>query len=537
MNASSITLTLDGQAVRVPPGTTVAAALAHAHPPGATRQSVSGEVRAPLCGMGVCQECRVLVNGLRRLACQTVCVEGMRVQTDTTASANPHGEDGGAAAAQEEHCDLLIIGAGPAGMAAALAAAPTGARITLVDDNPQPGGQIWRDGPTVVLPPAARRAREALARHGNIRLLQATRVVGLATPLPHAKAPALLLENAERGWTQHSHRIVLCTGARELLLPFPGWTLPGVTGAGGLQALIKAGLPVQGQRIVLAGTGPLLLAAAATATHAGARVVRVAEQAPWSALVRFAAQLPRWPAKALQAATLLNPALRAGAHVLQAQGDGQVQSVHLRRGLQGEELLPCDRLACGFGLIPNTELGQLLGCALGGPLSGGRGLAVDAQMRTSVPGVYAAGECTGFGGSERALVQGRIAGHAATGHVQQALALAPQLAQWDGFARALEASFALHEALKALPQPDTLVCRCEDVPHSALAPRTGWIDAKLHTRCGMGACQGRVCGAAAQHLFGWTPAGPRHLLAPARIGTLAAGAPAQPDARAPAAAP
>lgn len=526
---SLVTLSLDGQSVRVPAGTTVASALAGSHPPGTTRCSVEGEMRAPLCGMGVCQECRVLVNGLRRLACQTVCDEGMRVQTDASpsppaSSASPQPASSSPVAAHEEHCDLLIIGAGPAGMAAALAAAPTGAHITLVDDNPQPGGQIWRDGPAAALPAAARRAREALARHGNIRLLQGTRVVGLATPHPHGKAPALLLESAQRGWTQHSHRIVLCTGARELLLPFPGWTLPGVTGAGGLQALIKAGLPVQGQRIVLAGTGPLLLAAAATATQAGARVVRVAEQAPWAALWRFAAQLPRWPAKALQAATLLNPALRAGTHVLQAQGEGQVQSVRLRRGLQGneEELLPCDRLACGFGLIPNTELGQLLGCALGGPLSGGRGLAVDAQMRTSVPGVYAAGECTGFGGSERAQVQGSIAGHAATGHAQQALALAPQLARWDGFARALEASFALNDALKQLPQPDTLVCRCEDVPYSALAPRAGWIDAKLHTRCGMGACQGRVCGAAAQHLFGWTPAGPRHLLAPTRIGTLAA---------------
>lgn len=88
----------------------------------------------------------------------------------------------------------------------------------------------------------------------------------------------------------------------------------------------------------------------------------------------------------------------------------------------------------------------------------------------------------------------------------------------------------LNEQLKALPRPETLVCRCEDVTYADLAPRQGWIDAKLHTRCGMGACQGRICGAATQHLFGWTPAAPRHLLAPARIATLAAcGGPA-PDA-------
>ena len=95
-------------------------------------------------------------------------------------------------------------------------------------------------------------------------MLSGTRVVGVGASQPTDKAPALLLEDADRGWTQHSHRIILCTGARELLLPFPGWTLPGVTGAGALQALIKAGLDVRGQRIVIAGTGPLLLAAAAT---------------------------------------------------------------------------------------------------------------------------------------------------------------------------------------------------------------------------------------------------------------------------------
>lgn len=421
-----------------------------------------------------------------------------------------------------ERCDILIIGAGPAGMAAALAAAPSGASITIVDDNPLPGGQIWRDGPQVVLPALAQQNRAALTRHTNVRLLTGTRVVGLGDSQPGDKAPALVLEDADRGWTQHSLRIVLCTGARELLLPFPGWTLPGVTGAGALQALIKEGLDVRGQRIVIAGTGPLLLAAAATATQAGATVVRVAEQAPWRALAGFAAQMPRWPTKAAQALTLFHPRLRASTHVLEVQGTTQVQTVRLRKGQHAEETLACDRVACGFGLVPNTHLGQMLGCDLGGPLSGGQGLAVDAQMHTSTPGVFAAGECTGFGGSERALVQGTMAGHAAAGQVPHAQALRPQLARWEGFAEVLQASFPLNEALKTLAQPDTLVCRCEDVPYAALTERQGWIDAKLHTRCGMGACQGRICGAATQHLFGWTPSPPRHLLAPARIGTLAA---------------
>jgi NADPH-dependent 2,4-dienoyl-CoA reductase/sulfur reductase-like enzyme len=419
-------------------------------------------------------------------------------------------------AAPMQRCDILIIGAGPAGMAAALAAAPSGAAIVLVDDNPAPGGQIWRDGPGAHLPPLARTHRERLAAAPNVRVLTGTRVVGLGGGAQPGDAPALLLEDGERGWTQHCGRLILCTGARELLLPFPGWTLPGVTGAGGLQALIKAGLPVRGQRIVIAGTGPLLLAAAHTAREAGAQVLRIAEQAPWSQLAGFGLQLPRWPAKAVQALPLLHPALRAASHVLEATGTQQVQSVRLQRGA-GEEVLACDRLACGFGLVPHTHLGQMLGCELNDRL----GLAVDAVQATAVPGVFAAGECTGFGGSEKALVEGAMAGHAAVGDTTTALALAPQRARWQGFADALHHHFALSPRLRGLPRPDTLVCRCEDVRHADLSERGGWIDAKLHTRCGMGPCQGRVCGAATQFLFGWTPAPARHLLAPARVATLA----------------
>ncbi|MFI8617342.1 FAD-dependent oxidoreductase [Acidovorax sp. NPDC077693] len=435
-------------------------------------------------------------------------------------------------------CDLLIVGAGPAGLAAALAAAPSGARIVLLDDNPAPGGQIWRDGPGVTLPPAARQQRKALERHAHVQLRCGTRVVGLAEQTARsAGLHALWLEDAQGGWVQHARQIILCTGARELLLPFPGWTLPGVTGAGGLQALIKGGLPVAGQRIVVAGSGPLLLAAAHTARQAGAQVVTVAEQAPWTALARFGASLARWPGKAVQAAALLPAVYRAGSHVVRAHGahspHGAVQSVTLHQGGQEREIA-CDRLACGFGLVPNTELGQMLG----GRVGKRQGLAVDADQRLlrggaahgpgephpadAVPGLLAAGECTGFGGSERSRAEGAIAGHIAVGDIAAARALHAERARWHAFADALHRHFALQPALRRLAEPDTLVCRCEDVRYADLAQRSGWIDAKLHTRCGMGACQGRICGAATHHLLGWTPAPPRHLLAPVRIGTLAA---------------
>lgn len=411
-----------------------------------------------------------------------------------------------------EHCDVLIVGTGPAGMAAALAAAPSGAAIVMVDDNPAPGGQIWRDGPGVALPQGARRHREALARHPNIRILSGTRLV--AVP----RSFQVLLEDAVRGWCLQYAKCIVCTGARELLLPFAGWTLPGVTGAGGLQALIKGGMSVRGERIVVAGSGPLLLAVAATAQAAGATVLRVAEQAPLGAVAAFTASLVRWPGKAVQGLGLLHAGYRTSSHVLAALGRGRVESVRLRQGARTEEIA-CDRLACGFGLVPNTPIGQALGCALNPQ----RAIAVDAWQATSVPDHYAAGECTGFGGSERALVQGAIAGYAASGQRAQAQALWPQRQRWEAFARSLNTHFALRPELKTLAEPDTVVCRCEDVRYAQLAACAGWIDAKLHTRCGMGACQGRVCGAATEHLWGWVPpAPPRTPVSPARIGTLVA---------------
>lgn len=407
-----------------------------------------------------------------------------------------------------EYADLLIIGAGPAGMSAALAAASSGARIVLLDDNPLPGGQIWRDGPQAHLPKQARQLRERLAASGNIHRHPGTRVI--ACPGPRQ----LLVENADRGWLIDYDKLILCTGARELLLPFPGWTLPGVTGAGGLQALIKGGLPVQSERLVIAGSGPLLLASAATARHNGAQVLRIAEQATSAAVAGFAVQLPRWPGKLVQSLTLFDRQYRTGTHVVAALGEEKLEGVRLRQ--QGKIIeLACDRLACGFGLIPNTQLGQALGCELAGTA-----LAVDAWQATTLADHYAAGECTGFGGSERALVEGAIAGYAAVGNSAAAEQLWPRRAHWQGFARALNSAFRLDPQLKALAHADTLVCRCEDVPYAAIAGHTDWRSAKLASRCGMGACQGRVCGGALQYLFDWQPSAPRPPFSPARIETL-----------------
>lgn len=420
--------------------------------------------------------------------------------------------------AQAERCDLLIVGAGPAGLAAARAAAPGGGRIVLIDDNLAPGGQIWRHGPGVHLPAQAQALRAAVAACTNVAVWTGTRVLAATAP------DELLLDQPHRTVRLRWQRLILCTGARELLLPFPGWTLPGVTGAGGLQALIKAGWPVAGERVVVAGTGPLLLAVASTAAQAGAQVVGVIEQAPVMRLARLALGLARWPAKLAQALTLAPRHYRTGAVVAAALGDRQLEAVQLRLGLQPDaatRTVACDRLACGYGLVPNVQLGQLLGCALDSATGHAPALRVDGLQATTRQRVWAAGECTGIGGSELALAEGTIAGLCASDQTDAARSWQHRRDRWQAFAGRIAQAFALDPALQTLPEPDTLVCRCEDVPWRAVQAHAGWTEAKLQTRCGMGACQGRVCGAALQVLKGWTPPAPRMPLVPAAIGSLA----------------
>ncbi|WP_176045143.1 FAD/NAD(P)-binding oxidoreductase [Burkholderia sp. BCC1644] len=403
--------------------------------------------------------------------------------------------------------DVAIVGAGPAGLSAARAAVKGGATVAIIDDNPRAGGQIWRQGAAAKPAPVAAE-RLAVLRQPNVTHLAATRIVAETQP------GTLLLEDDERGLLLDFRTLILCCGARELLLPFPGWTLPGVTGAGGLQALIKYGLDVHGQRTVIAGSGPLLLASAATARQAGARVSHVLEQAAWGDVAGFGAGLWRWPSKLAQAAKLATAAYRPDAHVVEAFGDKRLERVRIRQG-DREFDVDCDRLACGFGLVPNTVLPSHLGCRIENGA-----VAVDAHQRTSREGVLAAGECTGVGGSELAMVEGEIAGHVATGQTAQLAALIAQRAHWQAFADAVRGRFAIREPIRRLARPDTLLCRCEDVRFDAVAQAPGWTAAKLQSRCGMGACQGRVCGAAAQALFGWTPPVPRTPLVPARVGTL-----------------
>jgi len=414
-----------------------------------------------------------------------------------------------------ERCDVLVIGAGPAGLAAAAAAAGQGVDVMLLDAQPRAGGQVWRHD---IAHRAPRRARHALRRVAAVKRHFGIRVVDA-----DASARMLRVEDAlharEFGWD----RLILATGARELFLPFPGWTLPGVTGAGGLQALVKQGWPVSGKRVVVAGSGPLLLAAAASLRAHRARVLAIVEQAARHDVHAFARALWRWPDKLAQAvqlrARLLGVPIHYGAVVRAARGDGTLCGVEIDSAGVSVELA-CDHLAAGFGLVPDAGFGRLLGCELTAATQ--PAIRVDALQRTSVESVFAAGECCGIGGMDKARIEGAIAGHAAVGDESVARALFAARDRARRFADAVAHTFTLDPRTRTLADGETTVCRCEDVTLDALRAFHDARAAKLATRCGMGACQGRICGAALAELFGWSWHGhPRQPLFPARLASLA----------------
>lgn len=409
--------------------------------------------------------------------------------------------------------DVLVVGAGPAGIAAACCAAEAGVRVGIVDNNPRPGGQIWR-GET--------QDSDVVDAASWLRKLASSRVEILA-PMDVFAQPEVgrLTATSSDVLCELSYeKLILCTGARERFLPFPGWTLPNVMGAGGLQAVVKSGMDITGKKVVIAGSGPLLLAVAAHLRVHGADVRTIAEQAPWSRLIRFGMALASRGRKISQAFQLKKQlsriAFRAGCWVAAAEGNSKVESVTLRteRKTWKES---CDYLACGFHLVPNTELASLLGCELRAGF-----VRTDDFQESSVAGIYCAGEPTGIGGLELSIAEGQIAGCAAAGQRERAQEYFGERKSQRRFSMALERAFMLRDELRPLPRAETIVCRCEDVKFGRLREQSSWRAAKLQTRCGMGPCQGRVCGPAAEFLFGWKAESARPPIFPVAVESLAA---------------
>jgi NADPH-dependent 2,4-dienoyl-CoA reductase/sulfur reductase-like enzyme len=455
---------------------------------------------------------------------------------------------------------VLVIGGGPAGMAAARAARRGGRRVVLVEAADDLGGQYWRH-----LPPERRAAREDLLHHGWDRFRRMRddllRDAGCEVvlgghvwsvdrrdgrpPLVHTLVGAPD-GNGRRARAFEPAALILATGAHERTLPFPGWDLPGVFTAGAAQALAKGERVAVGRRVLVAGSGPFLLPVASSLVRIGARVAGVVEAAGRAQLARGWGSRP-WRllaagAKAGELAgyvrdlTAYRIPYRTGTAVVAAHGLDRVEAVTVARLTPDWQPVPgserrvaVDAVCVGHGFVPRTDLAISAGCALRPDGS----VRVDAGQRTSVPGVWTAGELTGIGGVDLAVAEGLIAGSVAAGHTPPAAALRSR-AVFREFAARLAAAHAIRPGWQSWVDDHTIVCRCEDVTAgelrsvAALTGSRGLRSLKLTTRAGLGLCQGRTCGRSVEEIFG--PAGlvdagrtaHRPLAIPLRLGELAA---------------
>jgi len=420
--------------------------------------------------------------------------------------------------------DVVVVGAGPAGIGAALEAARAGASVVVLDEYPGAGGQYYRQPtPGLEASPNSPLIEHAPEGRAQIRDAQAAGVEfrqdvlvwgafsdGSLTTLAAGKADVL-----------KPSKVILATGGYERAIAFPGWTLPGVITAGAAQALVKGQGVLPGRRILLAGTGPLQVAVAAQLVHAGGRVVGVLEANHFGRLFRsgprFWGQWARlqegyryWRTLRFQGVPLA-----FGRTVLRAVGNGALSRVVTAaldagwRPVPGTETeVEVDTLCLGFGLVPNTKLARLMGCDLiHDPCCGGVVPVHNDDMETSRTGVFVAGEAAGVAGAKAAEYQGRIAGiHAARqlgkgmsaeteGRLQAARR---HLRKEMRFARALNEVFAVKPGILDLVTDETVICRCEEITWGRLRrERSEWattLDAvRSATRAGFGLCQGTIC--------------------------------------------
>jgi NADPH-dependent 2,4-dienoyl-CoA reductase/sulfur reductase-like enzyme len=424
---------------------------------------------------------------------------------------------------------VVIVGAGPAGMAAALAAAESGLRPLVVDENPRPGGQIYRQPPAALpgpRPPAHRGAsllRRWQQHQDRIEFLAGAVAWGVFPPR------RLAVARGDAGQLIEAEHLVRAPGAYEYLPPFPGWTLPGVLTPGGAQALVKAMHVLPGRRALLAGTGPFLLAVAAELHRAGMQVAGMVELAPAREAAAALPGLLAHPGLLCEGLGYLVRLRRAGipvyrGHVLvEARGRGEVREAVIAP-CDGEgypdrsraRAIPVDTICAGYGFVPRTRLAQLAGCRLRfAEALGGWVPEVGEDFQTGVPGVWAAGDGAGVAGALVAEVQGRLVGLAVARRLgalaPRAFAaarrpLARRLARLTRFRASLDRLHRLRPGLVGLAETNTLVCRCEELTRAEVeagvaAGGTDLRTLKVMTRLGMGPCQGLMCWPAAARLL------------------------------------
>ncbi|WP_225793921.1 FAD/NAD(P)-dependent oxidoreductase [Streptomyces aculeolatus] len=467
----------------------------------------------------------------------------------STAGPDPAGMDRAAGPGVPRRSPVVVIGGGPAGMAAARAAARLGVRVLLVDSGAALGGQYHRQNSLA--------GRDRFALPPGVEHLPHS-VVWALEPVPGGGHRVHLRTGpadgpGRTGRSVETRALVLATGAYDRALPFPGWDLPGVFTAGAAQALAKGQGVRVGERVLLAGTGPFLLPVAASLTAVGAEVAGVLEAGePVTAWLHrpadAAAGWRKFGELAGYAALLARRRIpyRRRTAVVAAHGADRVEAVTTARLDAGwrivpgsERRTPVDAVCVGFGFVPQLETALAAGCALDGGF-----VAVDAAQATSVPGVFAAGELTGVGGAAPAAAEGEVAGTAAA-RLLGARAAPPAAALRRAragrrFAAALARAYPVRDGWRTWLREDTLVCRCEEVAYGELHRSVQERDAlgvravKLVSRAGLGQCQGRVCGPNVACLTGVPDAAAfarRPIASPVRLGELAEPPEADPEAR------
>ena len=457
--------------------------------------------------------------------------------------------------------DVAVVGAGPAGLAAAGEAAAAGARVVVIDSSEQPGGQFWRhrseaagvvDGGELhhgwreYL--ELRRAFDAGIAAGTILYLPATSV-WMASRRAELNAAAngtgraalaftLRLAPAHGGGssetpTVYASALVLATGGYDRQLPVPGWQLPGVMAAGGIQAFGKQNGMLPGKRFVIAGTGPFLLSVAAGIAHQGGIVAAVLESSNLMGWLPRAHRAAGVPAKALEgveytAAMLKHRiAYRPRTVITEILGQDRVTGVRTARVRSDgavvagseREIDGIDTVGLGWGFTPQMELPVQLGAGTRQDVDGSLVATVDEDQRSTVSGLFIAGELTGVGGAALAVLEGRVAGRTAaleaTGQGAGSGAThgptsaeSRAIARQRSFANAMHLAHPVPAGWQQLLRDDTIVCRCEEVPASALRESSATMAGddlrtqKGQNRAGMGWCQGRVCGFAVSCMSG-----------------------------------
>ncbi|MFE5671959.1 FAD-dependent oxidoreductase [Agromyces sp. NPDC056523] len=439
---------------------------------------------------------------------------------------------------------VVVLGAGPAGLAAAQAALAHGAEVTVLDEGERPGGQFWRHHDGLTDP----RMQHQWARFERLRGALHRADVHTQASVWHVESDHGLRVHAlvgpadsagRMGHTIEGDALVIATGAHDRALPVPGWTLPGVITAGAAQALAKRDGVAPGRRTVVAGAGPFLLPVAASIGLAGGTVAEVVEAVGSAAIARGWGRAPWQLAGAVGKAGELaeyvgdlarhRTPYRFGSAVTRIHGEHAVEAVTVQRidaewrPIPGtERVVDCDSVALGHGFTPRLEAAIQAGCAI----SADRFVEVDERQATTVPGVYAAGEVTGIAGADAALAEGAVAGFAAAGGALDDLRLRRILTarrRMHVFAERL-ATHAIRPGWTAWLDDDTIVCRCESVTRARIAE---YADAssrgmRLATRAGLGACQGRTCGRSVEALVAASvDYDHRPVLSSIRIGELA----------------